>query len=193
VVLDISQDSQDLLDNALKKREETWKKYSEVVREYDFTYQKTPISVYYGALPAAQELGFSDLDPSYTSKLFKEISIASFNAHKKLAFNALAENLKVPVGLFKLDGQYLSMSKIFKNPLVHILLFIIFIIYFSKRSDIEFLLILLLFSFCIINYLVVSIFNGPIPRYFYLYDPLLLYVITIMFSKCMKGQEEKTL
>jgi 4-amino-4-deoxy-L-arabinose transferase-like glycosyltransferase len=187
--LKISPDAEELLESALRKRAETWKKYPEIVREYDFTYQKTPISLFYGALPAAQELGFDRVSHSYTSELFKEISISSFYAHKDLVFRALAENLKVPSGLFKLDGQYISMSKILKNPMVYAMFFAIFIIYFSRRAHSDFLLILLIFFFGMINYLVVSIFNGPIPRYFYLYDPLLLYSIIIMWSKCLSQKE----
>ena len=188
--LKISPDAGELLESALRKRAETWEKYPEIVREYDFTYQKTPISLFYGALPAAQELGFGRVSQDYTSELFKEISISSFHAHKSLVVRALAENLKVPSGLFKLDGQYMSMSKIFKNPIVYAMFFAIFIIYFSRRAHPDFLLVLLIFSFSIINYLVVSIFNGPIPRYFYLYDPLLLYSIIIMWSKCLSQEVE---
>ena len=189
--LKVSKDSQELLDSALRKRAETWKKYPEIVSEYDFTFQKTPISLFYGVLPAAQELGFDNVSPSYTSELFKEISISSFNAHKDLAVRALLENLKVPIGLFKLDGQYMSMSKIFKNPLVYFLFLGIFLRYFPRRTQAESLLILLLFSFIFVNYVAVSIFNGPIPRYFYLYDPLLLYSVIVMFSKCLDQLRER--
>jgi 4-amino-4-deoxy-L-arabinose transferase-like glycosyltransferase len=181
--LKISADSQKLLENALSKRAATWERYPEIVRNYDFTFQRTSISLYYGALPAAQELGFNSVSQDYTSQLFKEISLSSFMAHKDLALKALVENLKVPIGLFKNDGQYMSMSKIFKNPFVHLIFLFIFMVFFPRRTLTEFLLVLLIFSFVITNYLVVSIFNGPIPRYFYLYDPLLLYSVLIMMSK----------
>jgi 4-amino-4-deoxy-L-arabinose transferase-like glycosyltransferase len=190
VDLQLSSDSKKLLNLALSKRAETWKQFPEIVREYDFTYQKVPISLYYSALPASRELGFSNVSPSYTSKLFREISISSFDANKKLLVKALIENLKVPTGLFRQDGQFLTMSKILKNPFVYFLLIPIFIRYISRRSEIDYLSVLLIFSFISINYLIVSVFNGPIPRYFYLYDPLLLYSIVIMWSKCLNKNME---
>jgi hypothetical protein len=188
--LRLSSDSKQLLSLALSKRAETWKKFPEIVREYDFIYQKTPISLFYGALPASQELGFNSVSPSYASKLFREISISSFDAHKTLVFKALFENLKVPTGLSRQDGQFLTMSKILKNPFVYFLLIPILIRYISRRSEIDNLTVLLIFSFILMNYLVVSVFNGPIPRYFYLYDPLLLYSIIIMWSKCLSMNRE---
>jgi 4-amino-4-deoxy-L-arabinose transferase-like glycosyltransferase len=191
--LNLSKNAQELLDTALRKRAETWKKYPEVVREYDFTFQKTPISLFYAALPAAQELGFDDVNQSYTSELFKEISISSFYAHKDLAARALLENLKVPIGLFKLDGEYMSMSKIFKNPVVYLLFFVIVLRYLPRRTYAGTSLILLILSLCVMNYVVVSIFNGPIPRYFYIYDPILLYSIVVMFSRCLVDKKERVL
>jgi 4-amino-4-deoxy-L-arabinose transferase-like glycosyltransferase len=188
--LDISEDAEKLLDNALMKRADTWKKYPEVVREYNFTFQKTPISLYYSALPAAQDLGFNESDQTYTSRLFREITISSFMAHKNLALKALGENLLVPLGLFKLDGQYLSMSKVLKNPITYVLFLSVFFRYFSRRSSTDFLFVSMLISFVVINYFVVSIFNGPIPRYFSLYDPLLLYSMIIAFSRCLDQPKE---
>ncbi len=190
VDLKLSKDSQSLLDAALDKRTETREKYSEVVRGFDFIFQGTSISLYYAALPAAEELGFNKVSPDYTSRLFKEITISSFTAHKSLAVKALVENLKVPIGLFKLDDRYMSMSKIFKNPIVYLMFLYVLFVFYPKRTLSEFLLILLLFSFVVINYLLVSVFNGPVPRYFYLYDPLALYSFVIMLARCTKSEIE---
>lgn len=188
--LKLSKNSQELLDSALNKRAETWKKYPEIVQEYDFTYQKAGISLYHGALPAAQELGFNNISPTYTAGLFKEISLSSFYSHKDLAVRALAENLKAPIGLFKLDDKYMSMSKIIKNPLTYLFFFIIFMRYLPKRTFAGISVVLLIFALSLINYVVVSIFNGPIPRYFYIYDPLLLYSMIVMLSRCLVDQRE---
>jgi hypothetical protein len=126
VVLNISNDAKILLELAIKKRDVTWVDYPEVVSQYRFFYQKTAIALYDGALPAATELGLYEVSSDHISNLFKEITIASFSEHKKLVALALLENLRVPPGIFKLDGQYMSLSKIVKNPIVYFLFVIVF-------------------------------------------------------------------
>ena len=183
VVLNISNDAKILLELAIKKRDVTWVDYPEVVSQYRFIYQKTAIALYDGALPAATELGLYEVSSDHISNLFKEITIASFSEHKKLVALALLENLRVPPGIFKLDGQYMSLSKIVKNPIVYFLFVIVLMGYFSKQSYRHNVIILLMLFFVTANYVVVSIFNGHLARYFYLYDPLVLYIIVLMFSR----------
>jgi hypothetical protein len=188
--LAISQEAQELLDLSLVKREEIWEKDREIVSRFDFTWQKTAYALYFGALPAARELGYDQVSPTYTSDLFKEITLASFAVNKKLTISTFLDNFKVPVGLFQNDGAYMSMSKILKNPLVHLLLILICVGYFRYQFRPEIFFLLLMLSLWIMNYVVVSIFGGPIPRYFYIYDPLILYAALIMFSKGL-GLERK--
>jgi hypothetical protein len=189
--LAISQEAQQLLDLALAKREETWEQNLEIVSSYDFTWQKTAIALYFGALPAARELGYDEVSPTYSAELFKEIALASFSANKQLALSTLLDTAKVPLGLFQNDGTYMSMSKILKNPIVYLLLICIFLGYVKRRSRPEAILLLLMFSLWFMNYVVVSIFGGPIPRYFYIYDPFVLYAALIMFSKSLGLEREK--
>ena len=190
--LAISQEAQQLLDLALVKREETWEKNLEIVSSYDFTWQKTAIALYFGALPAARELGYDQVSPTYSAELFKEIALASFAANKQLAVSTLLDNFKVPLGLFQNNGAYMSMSKILKNPIVYLLLICMFLGYVKHKSQSETILLLLMFSLWFMNYVVVSIFGGPIPRYFYIYDPFVLYAALIMLSKSLGLEREKS-
>ena len=190
--LAISQEAQQLLDLSLVKRQEIWEKDSEIVSRFDFTWQKTAYALYFGALPAARELGYDQLSPTYTSEIFKEITLASFSVNKRLTILTFLDNFKVPLGLFKNDGAFMSMSKILKNPIVYVLLIIIGLGYHGHRKRSEVILLLLMFSLWFMNYVVVSIFGGPIPRYFYIYDPFVLYAALIMFSKSLGLEREKS-
>jgi hypothetical protein len=83
------------------------------------------------------------------------------------------------------------MSKILKNPIVYLFLIFVFLGYLKQRSRPEAILLLLMFSLWLMNYVVVSIFGGPIPRYFYIYDPFVLYTVLIMFSKSLGLERER--
>jgi hypothetical protein len=187
--LNLSVDAATLLQKSIENRNSTWAEYPDLVSQYKFTYQKTPIALFYGALPAARELRMDTTNERYLSELFKEITIASFLAHKQLAGEALLENLTIPIGIFKFDGQYSSLSKILKNPLVHFLLIILMLGYFSRRTRVHSFTLYILFCILLLNYVVVSVFNGPLARYFYLYDPLILYIVIIGLS--VQFDEEK--
>jgi hypothetical protein len=127
-------------------------------------------------------LGYTQKGADYLSDVFKEVTLAIFWANKDLAAKALIENLRVPLGIFKYEGEYMTLSKILKNPLVYLLFIPILLGYRSVRTFQHSVLIFLMFSYLLSNYLVVSVFNGPLARYFYLYDPLILYITIILIS-----------
>lgn len=185
--LELSKDAELLLEAAIQKRDEAWMEYPDTVSQYKFIYQKTPIALYYGALPAAYELGFTQKNSDYVSDLFKEITLAVFSVNKDLAAKALLENLRVPLGIFKFEGEYMTLSKIVKNPFVYLLFIPLLLSYRSVSTFRHSVVILLMFSYLLSNYFVVSVFNGPLARYFYLYDPLVLYIVVILISTTLLG------
>lgn len=185
--LRLSNDADLLLETAIRKRDEAWIQYPETVNQYKFIYQKTPIALYYGALPSAYELGYMQKSSDYVSDIFKEITLAIFWANKDLAAKALLENLRVPIGIFQYEGEYMTLSKILKNPFVYLLFIPLLLGYRSVRTFRHSVVILLMFSYLLSNYFVVSVFNGPLARYFHLYDPLILYIIVILISTTLFG------